>query len=96
MWLGLAIESRPPLAGFQIDVPAELGGDHDLVSERRDAFAENSFHFVRAISLRRIEKGDATVKSRPDDVDHFRSVGDCRLVGAAHVLDAKADAGDFE
>ena len=37
-----AVEPRAPLAGLEVDVPAELGRDHDLVAERRDAFAEDA------------------------------------------------------
>ena len=36
-----AVETRTPLARLQIDVPAELRRDDDLVAERRDGFAED-------------------------------------------------------
>jgi hypothetical protein len=35
-----AVESRTPHASFLIDVPAELGCDRDLISERNHAFAQ--------------------------------------------------------
>ena len=73
MWLGLAVEPRTPLAGLLIDVPAELRCDHDLVAERRHAFAEDALHLVRTVGLGRVEEGDATVEGRPDDVDHLRA-----------------------
>ena len=96
MWLGPAVEPRAPLAGLEIDVPAELGCDHDLVAERRDAFAEDPLHLMRPVRLGRVEEGDATVEGRPDDVDHLGPAGDRRLIGAAHVLNAEADAGDLQ
>ena len=40
--LWLAVESRTSLAGLQVDVPAELRGDHNLVAERRHAFTEDA------------------------------------------------------
>lgn len=33
---------------------------------------------------------------QPDDVDHFGTMRDRRLVGAVHVLHAKPDAGDLQ
>ena len=96
MWSGRLLRPRAPLAGLQIDVPAELGGDHDLVAERRDAFAEDPLDLMRAVGLGRVEEGDATVEGRPDDVEHLGPAGDRRLVGAAHVLDAEADARDLQ
>jgi hypothetical protein len=94
--LRAAVEPRTPFAGFEIDVPAELGSDHDLVTERRNDFAENPFHLMRAVSLSRIEKGDAMIKGCPDDVEHLGSGRDRGLIGAAHVLHANPDAGDFQ
>ena len=91
-----ADEPRAPLAGLEIDVPAELRGDHHLVAERLHAFAEDPFHLVGAVGLGRVVEGDATVEGRPDDVDHLGPGRDRRLIGAAHVLDAEADAGDLQ
>jgi hypothetical protein len=47
--LGLAVEPRAPLACLEVDVPAEFGRDHDLVSEGRDTLAENALDLVRAV-----------------------------------------------
>jgi hypothetical protein len=49
-----AVESWTPHASFEIDVPAELGCDRDPISERSHAFAQDSFHLVRPVSLRRV------------------------------------------
>ena len=62
---GAAVESRTPQACFEIDVPAELGCDRDPISERSHAFAQDSFHLMRPVSLRRVVKGDAPVKGCP-------------------------------
>ena len=91
-----AVESGATLAGLEVDVPAELGGDHDLVSKGRHALTENALDLMRAVRLGCIEEGDAPVEGGPDDVDHLGSVRDRRLVGAAHVLDAEPDAGDLQ
>ena len=64
--------ARAPLAGLEVDVPAELGCDHDLVAKRRDAFAEDPLDFVRPVGLGRIEESDAPVEGRADDGDHLR------------------------
>ena len=53
-------------------------------------------HLVRAVGLGRVEEGDAAIEGGPDDVDHLGPGGDRRLIGAAHVLDAEADAGDLQ
>jgi hypothetical protein len=91
-----AIKPGAPLAGFLIDVPAELGCNHNLVAERRRAFAKNPFHLVRTIRLGCVEKRDATVEGGSNDAYHFAARGDRRLIGAAHILHPEADAGDFE
>ena len=96
MWSGRLLQSRPALAGFLVDVPAELRGDHDLVAERLDAFAENPLHLVRAIGFGRVVERDAALEGRPDDVDHLRPGRDRGLIGAAHVLDADADARNLQ
>jgi hypothetical protein len=91
-----AVQAGQALAGLEIDVPAELRCDHDPVAERRHAFAEYPLHLVRTVSLGRIVEGEAAVEGSPDDVEHFRPARHRGLVGAAHVLDAEADAGDFQ
>jgi hypothetical protein len=91
-----AVEPRTTHAGFKINVPAKLGGDHDLVTERGHAFTEYPFHLMRPISLGRVVEGDATVKGCPNNVDHFGPAGHCRLIGAAHVLDTDTYAGNLK
>jgi hypothetical protein len=91
-----AVETRQTPAGLKIDVPTELRCDHHPVAERRDASAEDTFDLVRALSLGRVEEGDAAIIRSPDDVQHLWAVGDRGLVSAAHVLNAEADAGDLQ
>ena len=93
---GLAVQSGKSLPGFLVDVPAELGGDHDIVAERLHRFPKDPFHLMGPVRFCCVEERDATIERRADDVDHLETGGDRRLIGATHVLDAEADAGDFE
>lgn len=47
----LAVQPRQALAGLLVDVPAELGGDHHLIAERRHALAEDALDLEGAIGL---------------------------------------------
>ncbi len=91
-----AVEARAPRARLRIDVPAELGGDDHLVPEGRDAFAQDPLDLMRAVGLGGVEERDTAVEGRPDDVEHLGPARDRRLIGAGHVLDAEADARDFQ
>jgi hypothetical protein len=93
---GPAVETGASLAGLLIDVPAELRGDHHLASERRDGLAEDPLGFMRAVGFGRVEERDTTIEGGPDDVDHLRAVRHRRLILAADVLNAEADARDFQ
>jgi hypothetical protein len=94
--VGPADEAGAARAGFQIDVPAELRGDHDLVAERLDRLAEDALHLVRSVGLRRVEEGDAPLEGHADDVVHLRARRHRPLVGAAHVLHPEADGRDLQ
>src|SRR6185369_3842205 len=87
----LAVETRTPLTGLEIDVPAELGRDHNLVAERRNALTQDTLAFERSISLSGVKEGYAAIIGGADDVDHLRTVRNGRLILAAHVLDAEPD-----
>ena len=91
-----ADEARAPRASLQVDIPAELAGDHHLVAKGRDGFAENPLALVRAIGLGGVKKRDATLIGRADDVDHFRPRRNRRLVSAGHVLHAQTDTGNLQ
>ena len=95
-WSGRLLSPGRRVAGLLIDVPTELRCNNHLVPERRDAFAENSLHLMWAVSLCGVEERDAAIEGCPDDAYHFGPRWDRRLVSAAHILHADADAGDFE
>ena len=83
------------LSGRPVDVDAELGGDHHLVADRLQRFADDLFVRVRAIDLGGVEEGDAALEGRPDQADRIRRLH--RLaVGLAHPHAAEADGRDFE
>ena len=49
------------LPGRGIDVEAELGGDHDLLTHRAQRLADQFLIDERTIDFRRVEKGHATI-----------------------------------
>jgi hypothetical protein len=51
-----AVQAGQALARLEVDVPAELGGDRDLVAERGHALAEDAFDFMRAVGFGGVEK----------------------------------------
>ena len=65
--------------------------DH-LVAERRDRFAQNSFHFQRAVGFGRIEERHAAIVSRASEGDHVGPAWGGRVEGSGHVLAAESDA----
>jgi hypothetical protein len=44
--LGAAVEARAALPGLEVDVPAELRRDDDLIAKWGDALSEDAFHLV--------------------------------------------------
>jgi hypothetical protein len=54
---------------------AELGGDHHVIAEGRNRFANQRFVGALAVGLRRIEKGDSTLKRGADQGDAGFLVG---------------------
>ena len=62
--------SRPDLlAGIGIELEAELGGDHHLVTEGSESFAHEFFVGERAIRFSGIEECDAAFDRRPNQRD---------------------------
>ena len=51
----LAVGSRTPLAGFDIDVETELGGNHDLIANWLECFAHKLFVREWSVSFSCIE-----------------------------------------
>ncbi len=72
---GPAIRPAAALARLEIDVKAELCGDHNLVADRLERLAHQFFVRERSIGFGRIEMGDAKVISRTNQPDHLALVG---------------------
>ena len=83
------------LAGLQIDIEAELGGNHNLVADRGKRLAEKNLIREGSIGLRRVKQGDALVVGETDQLDHLRLVGG-RAIKRTHAHAAEAEGGDFE
>ena len=54
--LGPAVGAAAARTGLKIDVKAELGGDDDLVANRRERLADEFLVGERAVGLRRVEQ----------------------------------------
>jgi hypothetical protein len=91
-----ADQARARLAGLQVDVEAELAGDHDSVPEALRRLAQDALALVRPIYFGSVEEGDPGIMRRADDPDHLRAGGDRAVEGAAHILHAHADRGNLE
>lgn len=61
--------------------------------ERLNRFVENALDLKQAIGFGRIEERHAAFERCADDGVHVLAPRDGGLIGAAHVLDAKADGG---
>ena len=64
MCSGRLLSPAAALAGRQIDVEAELGRDHHLVTDGRERLADQFLVGERAIDLGGIEEGDAALDGR--------------------------------
>ena len=58
-------------AGGRINFEAELGGDHYLVAERSEGFADEFFVCERAVDFGGVEEGDTAFYGRADERDAF-------------------------
>ena|SRR5829696_6519545 len=84
----LAVETRAPLAGLEIDIPAEPRRDNYLVAEGCDALTQDTLAFERSVSFSCIKERYTAIIGGADDVDHLRTVRNGRFILAAHILDA--------
>ena len=91
-----ADETGTTLSRLGVDVPAELAGDDDFVPERCNGVAKNPFAFKGTVGFRSVEKSDAAIVGRTDDVDHFGARRNRGLIRPMHILDTQTDAGDFQ
>ena len=74
---------------------AELGGDHDLLAERRERFADQLFVGERAVDLGGVEEGDAALDGGADQRDTLLLL-DGRAIAEAQAHAAEADGRDFQ
>jgi hypothetical protein len=65
--LGPAVEAVAATVG--IDPKAELGGDHDLIPEGSQGFADEFFVREGAVGLGGVEHRHTALDGRPDDVN---------------------------
>jgi len=93
--LGPARDPPSRLAFSRIDVPPELGGDHNLPLVRGKCFADEFLVGVGAVDLRGVEEGDAPLHSGAYQRDHFLPVG-LVAVATSHAHAAQPDSGDLE
>lgn len=74
---------------------AELGGDHDLVANGRQGFAEQFLVGERAIGLSAVEEGDAKIKG-PVDRAMASSLPSAGPLAKLNPHAAQSDGRDFE
>ena len=92
--VGLARDPPARLALDRVDVPPELGGDHDLTPERGQRLADEFLVDVRTVDLGGVEERDAAVDCGADQRDHLLPVGRV-AVAAGHAHAAQPDGGDL-
>jgi hypothetical protein len=83
------------LARLRIEVEPEFGGDHHLLTERREGFADEFFVRERAIHFGGVKECDAALDGRSDQRDTLLFF-DCRAVAKAQTHAAKPDGRDFQ
>lgn len=81
--LRTAIGAAIARTSCKVDVEAELGGDDNLVADRRGRLADQFLIDERTIGFGRVEEGNAAIMSGADQFDHLLFV--CRrAVGRTH------------
>jgi hypothetical protein len=93
--LGPAGDPTPGLAFNWIDVPAELGGDYDLVMVRSECLADQFLVGLGTIDLCGVEEGHTATHCGADQRDHLLPI---RLVAVAtsHTHAAQPDRGNLK
>jgi hypothetical protein len=90
--LGAAVQPDG-LAVF--DLPAELGGNDDLVPDGGEGFAEEFLVEVGAVDLGGVEEGDPEVDRLAQDGDHGAPAAGVGPVALGHAHGAEADGRDL-
>src|SRR5690606_20561485 len=94
--LRLAVDAGHRLCSLAcgVDPEAELGGDHHLVAEGRQALADEDFVRKRPVDFRRIEEVDAEFDGAVEGADGRLLV--LSAIGMAHAHAAKSNRGNGE
>ena len=97
--IGAGVETGRGFHGAAIElrgnVPAELGGDDDVVADVVEGFAEELFVGEWAVDFGGVEEGDAAVDGGVEEVDAgLFVVGGAEAEAEAHA--AEAEGGDLE
>src|SRR5882724_3151915 len=71
-------------AGGLVDVPAEFGGDDDLLAEAGEGLADHVLIGPRAIDLRGVEEVHAVIDRRSQERDHLRAIGNVSRFAVTH------------
>jgi hypothetical protein len=79
-----------------LDVPAELRGDDDLVTQGLQGLADELFVDVGAVNLGGVEERDAALHRATQDGDHVLAGAGVGAVALGHPHAAEADGGHLE
>jgi hypothetical protein len=71
-----------PGAGGAVVAEAELGGNHDLIADGREPFADDVFVAERPVRLGRVEERDAAVDGGAQHRDRSVALGGLAVVRA--------------
>ena len=69
--VGAAVGCCPFAAAVRVGFKAELGGDDDLIAERRESLTDEFLIDVWAVDFGRIEESDAAFNSGSNEVDGY-------------------------
>ena len=90
----LAVGVATMLASLLIDIPAEFGGNDDLVAHAGEGFPDHLLVGPRAVGLGGIEEVHAALEGCVQQRDHFWPVGNVASLAVAH--GAERQRRDFE
>src|SRR6476659_2046863 len=89
----LGTAGQPGLLAVVVECEPELGGDDDLVADRRQGCTDDLFVAERPVDLGGVEEGDSCVDGLPEKGDAFLPDG-YRQVALAQAHSAVADGRD--
>ena len=81
---------HPAGIGIRAEIEAEFGGDHDLLAEGREGFADQLFVSERAVDFGGIEEGNASFDGGVEKGGHFLLIFG-RAIGKAHSHAAESE-----